>query len=120
MEGALEPLYSFWADFLVDKFNNGMYHEFKTAALSDAQEGSPSGMVHLTRYLSKVLSGAVPVSERLAIDMVALAREEKGNDRPLFQTLRAAWRNGATNMKTIKRLGDQFSAEEKAELDRSG
>lgn len=120
VEGALEPLYSFWCDFLVDKFNLGMYQEFEAYAVSDSQAGSDSGMSHLVRYFGKVLGGPIPISERLASDMVNLSREDKGNDRPLFQTLRAAWRNGATNMKTIKRLGDVLSAEEKAELDKSG
>jgi hypothetical protein len=120
IEGALEPLYSFWSDFLVDKFNLGMYQEFKATAVHDLQEGSDSGMDHLARYFGKVLNAPIPVSERLASDMVNLSREEKKDERPLFQTLRAVWRNGATNMKTVKRLGDVLNAEEKAELDRSG
>ncbi|KIX04919.1 uncharacterized protein Z518_05790 [Rhinocladiella mackenziei CBS 650.93] len=120
VEGALEPLYSFWSDFLVDKFNLGMYQEFKTSAVNDLQEGNDSGMTHLVRYYGKLLSGPVPVSERLASDMVTLAREEKRDDRPIFHTLRAAWRNGATNMKTMKRLSDILTAEEKAEFDKSG
>ncbi|KIX95404.1 uncharacterized protein Z520_08921 [Fonsecaea multimorphosa CBS 102226] len=120
VEGALEPLYNFWTDFLVDKFNVGMYQEFKTTAVGDLDEGSDSGMSHLVRYFGKLLSAPVPISERLASDMIALYRDEKPDKRPIFQTLRAAWRNGATNMKTIKRLGDILTAEEKAELDKSG
>jgi len=116
----LEPLYSFWGDFLVDKFNVGMYEEFKTTAVNDSQMGSSSGMIHLVRYYTKILTGSVPVSERLASDMVTLSREEKSDDRTIFHALRAAWRNGATNLKTIKRLGDVLSVEEKAELDKSG
>ncbi|EXJ58942.1 hypothetical protein A1O7_06373 [Cladophialophora yegresii CBS 114405] len=120
IKDALEPLYNFWTDFLVDKFNLGMYQEFKNTAVSDLQEGSDSGMSHLVRYFGKVLSGPVPISERLAEDMVHLSREEQSEKRPVLQAMRAAWRNGATNMKTIKRLGDVLSAEEKAELDKSG
>lgn len=120
VEDALEPLYSFWGDFLVDKFNLGMYQEFQATAVENLQRGSDSGMKHLVRYFGKVLGGRIPISERLASDMVNLSREEKANDRPLFHTLRAAWRNGATNMKTIKRLGDVLTPEEKAELDKSG
>jgi hypothetical protein len=120
VEGALEPLYSFWSDFLVDKFNVGMYQEFKTAATNDLQQGNGSGMSHLVQYYGKLLGGPIPVSERLAADMVNLLREEKGEDRALFHALRTAWRNGATNMKTIKRLGEVLTAEEKAELDKSG
>lgn len=120
VEGALEPLYSFWSDFLVDKFNVGMYQEFKAAAVNDLQEGNDSGMAHLVRYFSKILGGPIPVSERLASDMVSLSREEQADNRHIFQALRAAWRNGATSMKTIKRLGDALTAEEKAELDKSG
>lgn len=120
VEGALEPLYSFWTDFLADKFNSGMYQEFKETAQGEAQEGNTAGLGHLSRYFAKLLSGPIPVSERLASDMVALAREEKGSDRSLFQILRGAWRNGATNMKTIKRLGAEFTVEEKMQLDKSG
>src|SRR5262245_3123368 len=57
VDGALEPLYSFWSDFLVDKFNLGMYQEFKTTALKDLQEGNDGGMKHLVRYYGKLLSG---------------------------------------------------------------
>ncbi len=120
VEGALEPLYSFWSDFLVDKFNLGMYQEFKATAVQDQEAGSDRGMDHLAQYFGRVLNGPIPISERLASDIVSLSREEKKAERPFFQTLRAVWRNGATNMKTIKRLGDVLNAEEKAELDRSG
>ncbi|KIW44315.1 uncharacterized protein PV06_05333 [Exophiala oligosperma] len=120
IDGALEPLYSFWSDFLVDKFNVGMYEEFKSTASADIAEGSASGMNHLIRYYGKVLSGPIPVSERLAADMVQLSRQETDVASTLLHTLRGAWRNGATNMKTIKRLGDVLTAEEKTELDKSG
>ncbi|KIW13019.1 hypothetical protein PV08_08206 [Exophiala spinifera] len=120
IDGALEPLYSFWSDFLVDKFNVGMYEEFKSTASADMEEGSASGMNHLIRYYGKVLSGPIPISERLAADMVQFSRQETDVASSLLHTLRGAWRNGATNMKTIKRLGDVLSAEEKAELDKSG
>ena len=117
---ALEPLYNFWTDFLVDKFNLGMYQEFKNNAINDMQEGHDSGMLHLVRFFGKILSGPIPISQRLASDVVNLSREEFWGKRPILQIMRAAWRNGATNMKTIKRLGDVLTAEEKAELDKSG
>lgn len=120
MEGALEPLYSFWADFLVDKFNVGMYQEFKSTALHDLEEGKESGSKHLLRYYEKLLGGSQPLTERIASDLVGLTRHEHGTNRPIFHMLRTAWRNGATNLKTIKRLGDFLTAEEKAELDKSG
>ncbi|EXJ77633.1 hypothetical protein A1O3_09861 [Capronia epimyces CBS 606.96] len=120
VEGALEPLYSFWSDFLMDKFNVGMYQEFKSTAVNDVQQGNGGGMAHLVRFYGKLLGGPVPVSERLASDMVALLREDKSKDRAIFHALRTAWRNGATNLKTIKRLRDVLTAEEKADLDKSG
>ncbi|EXJ85990.1 hypothetical protein A1O1_06359 [Capronia coronata CBS 617.96] len=120
VEGALEPLYSFWGDFLMHKFNVAMYEEFKTTAVDEFKQGHGSGMAHLVRYYGKLLGGPIPVSERLASDMATLMRDEKSEDRAIFHTLRTAWRNGATNMKTIKRLRDVLTAEEKAELDRSG
>lgn len=118
--GALEPLYNFWTDFLVDKFNLGMYQEFSSVAASEQQEGNDSGILHLVRFFGKILTGPIPISERLAADMVNLSRDDKFDKRPVLQILRGAWRNGATNMKTIKRLGDILTAEEKAELDKSG
>lgn len=120
VDGALEPVYSFWSDFLVDKFNMGMYEEFKATAINDLQEGSGSGMAHLVRYYGKLLTGPIPISERLAADMVQLSREEKPDARPVFQAMRTALRNGATHMKTIKRLRDALTAEEREELDKSG
>lgn len=83
----------------------------------EAQEGNSAGLGHLNRYYNKILSGPLPVSERLAKDMVALSREEQGNDRPLFQILRGAWRNGATHLKTIKRLTSEFTVDERKQLD---
>jgi hypothetical protein len=117
---ALEPLYNFWADFLVDNFNVRLYQEFKDTAISDQQAGNDSGLSYLVRFYGKILSGPVPLSERLAADIVGLSREDGADKRPVLQMMRAAWRNGATNMKTIKRLGDVLTVEEKAELDRSG
>jgi hypothetical protein len=118
--GALEPLYNFWAGFLAGNFNANMYQEFKTTAMNDLRQGNSNGLAYLVRYFNKILSAPLPLSERLASDMVELAREESVASRTIFQALRAAWRNGATNMKTIKRLGDALTAEEKAELDKSG
>lgn len=120
VSGALEPLYNFWTDFLVDKFNLGMYQEFKNTAVSELHEGHNSGVSHLVRLFGKILAGPVPISERLASDMVNLSREERFDNRSVLQILRAAWRNGATHMKTIKRLGELLTAEEKTELDKSG
>ena len=120
VKDALEPLYHFWTDFLVDKFNLGMYQEFKNTAINDAQEGNESGMDYLVRYFGKILSGPIPISQRLAEDVVNLSRDKRSEPRLMFQIMRAAWRNGATNMKTIKRLGDVLTIEEKAELDKSG
>jgi la-related protein 1 len=120
VEGAMKPMYSFWANFLVDKFNDGMYNEFKTLAESDAKEGDLVGQQHLTSYFQGALKSSAALSERVALDMVAMLREEKDNSRAMFKMMRLAWRDGSLNLKTRKRIGDILSGEEKAEFDKGG
>lgn len=117
VDGALEPLYAFWSNFLVDKFNVGMYEEFKSMALGELGEGNDSGSKHLSRYYSQLLNNSLPMTDRIATDLVTLARQEKDSSRPVFHMIRLAWRNGATNLKTRKRLGDLLTIEEKTEFD---
>lgn len=119
LDGALSVLYSFWSTFLVGNFNISMYKEFVELALGDLHDGNGNGKVHLLRYYDSLLASKTPMSERIAMDIVMMAREETGDRRPTFQKLRTAWRNGATNLKTRKRLGDVLTVEEKTEFDKS-
>lgn len=118
-EGALAVLYPFWSTFLVDNFNLSMYQDFATFAANDVKAGNDNGQTHLLQFYETLLASRAPMSDRVAADVVDAARQETNNDRPLFRKLRAAWRNGATNLKTRKRIGDLLTAEEKAEFDKS-
>lgn len=119
VDDAVKALYNFWSEFLCvpNQFNVGLYEDFKTWALQDQENGHENGKAHLVRFYDAMLGSKTAVTERIARDIVNIARAENKNDRPLWRKLRAAWRNGATNMKTLKRLTDLLSAEEKAELD---
>jgi len=119
-DGALAPLYPFWSEFLSapSQFNLGMYEDFKTWALEDHEKGNDNGKKHLIKFYDTMLTSRTPMTERIATDIVEIARKESGADRPVWLKLRAAWRNGATNMKTRKRLSDLLTQEEQGELDR--
>jgi hypothetical protein len=120
IEGAMTPMYSFWANFLVDKFNDGMYTEFKRLADADLEEGDTIGMQHLINYYHGALKSQAALSEHVVIDLVTLLREEKEPHRPIFKMLRIAWRDGALNLKTRKRIGDILTDVEKSEFDKGG
>ena len=120
VEGAMKPMYSFWANFLVDKFNFGMYNEFKSLADADARNGDLIGNQLLLNYYQSALKSPAPLAERVATDLVASLREEKDADRPIFKMLRMAWRDGALNLKSRKRIGDLLQQEEKIEFDKGG
>ena len=119
-EGACVPLYPLWAEFLTvpTQFNVGMYEDFKTWAIEDLENGDDNGKQHLVRFYDAMLSGKTAMTERLATDIVNLARKEPNGNRPTWLKLRSAWRNGATNMKTRKRLTDLLTIEEQTELER--
>lgn len=121
VDDAVKALYNFWAEFLCvpNQFNVSLYEDFKNWALEDLKNGHENGKAHLVRFYDAMLGSKTAVTERIARDIVSIARAEDKNDRPLWKKLRAAWRNGATNMKTLKRLTDVLTVEEKAELDRN-
>ena len=111
-------LYEFWSHFLVRNFNLGMYQEFRILALDDLQNGSDAGSKHLALYYQAVLSGKTCISDRIAHDVVEMAMTEGDGTRHVFRTLRTAWRNGAFNLKSRKKITDILSLALRAELDR--
>lgn len=119
--GALLVLYPLWADFLAvpHQFNVGMYEEFKTWALEDAEKGNDNGKKYLVKFYDAMLGGNNAMTERISNDIVNIARAESGSNRQTWLKLRGAWRNGATNLKTRKRLADLLTVEEREELDRN-
>lgn len=119
-DGALAPLYPLWAEFLCvpSQFNVGMYEDFKDWAVEDEPKDNGNGKRYLVKFFEMMLTNTGnAISERVASDIVEIARNESEN-RPTWLKIRAAWRNGATNLKTRKRISDLLTAEEKAMLDR--
>jgi la-related protein 1 len=120
VDGAMETLYNFWSSFLVDKFNAGMYQDFKTLAINDLSSGSEDGVQYLMKYYQKALKGSRPLSDAVASDLVSFLRDEPDGKDRVFKMMRIAWRDGALNLKTRKRIGDHLSDEEKAGFDKGG
>lgn len=114
----MEILYQFWPTFLFQNFNAGMYKDFYRFALEDLQHGSTNGSKHLAKYYGYQLAADKPVSDQAAQDIVAAIRQENGEVRPIFQKVRAFWRDGAFNMKSRKRINDLLDAEAREELAR--
>ena len=114
----MESLYKFWSHFLVRNFNARMYDEFHALALEDSSQGSNSGITHLIRYYEALLSGQTPLTDRHASDLVQLVQNESDVSRPAFQKLRTAWRNGAFNLKSRKRVDMIITPGLRAELEK--
>ena len=114
----MEVLFQFWSHFLIRNFNVGMYEEFHHMALEDAHNSLDSGTKHLIRYYEALLSGQTALTERLARDLVDLTTSETDLARPMFHKLRAAWRNGAFNLKSRKKIDNILSAELRAQLEK--
>jgi la-related protein 1 len=119
----MKVLYEFWAHFLVRNFNRNMYAEFRRHALEDAQRNAPVGLEQLSRYYDQVLSKPRVISDTLASHYIELVKNEKANAEPnshtpAFARLRAAWRNGALDMKSRKKIDNLVDAQIKEELER--
>ena len=114
----MESLYKFWSHFLVRNFNARMYDEFHRLAIEDSSQGFNSGINHLIRYYEALLSGQTPLSDRHASDFVQLVQNESVVSRPAFQKLRTAWRNGAFNLKSRKRVDMIITPTLRAELEK--
>ena len=117
---ALKTLYNFWSMFLIDKFNLSMYQDFKTVALQDREEGDNFGVNLLLNYYDTVLKRPLPVNDAVASDLVSLLREEADSQGRVHKMLRLAWRNGALNLKTRKKIAELLRPEEKASFDKGG
>ena len=117
---AVEPMYSFWSTFLVKNFNVAMYNEFKSLTVEDQDRGDVRGFNYLLQYYAGALKAASPIAAPVAQDLVDMLRQETDPARPVFKLIRLAWRNGALNLKSRKRIQDNLNAEEKAEFDRGG
>jgi len=112
----MEILYQFWPTFLFQNFNAGMYDDFYRFALEDLNHGSKNGSTHLAKYYGYKLAADKPLSDRAAHDIVAAISQESGESRPIFQKVRAFWRDGAFNFKSRKRINDLLDAGLREEL----
>ena len=97
-----------------------MYQEFRQVAFEDAeQRGSTVGLKNLVQYYNESLLSQKILSDQIANDFLELVKNEGPNpERPAFDKLRAAWRNGAFNMKNRKKLDSIMDPSLKAELER--
>jgi la-related protein 1 len=119
----MKVLYEFWAHFLVRNFNQNMYNEFREYALEDVQRKALVGLEQLSRYYDQVLIRPQVISDTLAGHYIELVKLEKANAElnspgPAFARLRSAWRNGALDMKSRKKIDKLVGAELKEELER--
>ncbi len=100
-----------------------MYLEFQRCAYEDSRSSSTVGIYNLLSYYDEVLNSKKKViSEALAADYVDLVRREQINDsehRPAFEKLRAAWRNGALDMKSRKKIDNFVDAKLRQELEQA-
>ena len=115
----MKLLYEFWSHFLCRNFNATMYSEFRRYAWEDAEVNAKSGMKNLITYYDEILNSKKKViPELLARHFVELVKKEDPNDRPGFERLRAAWRNGALDMKSRKKIDNLVDPKLREELER--
>lgn len=115
----MKLLYEFWSHFLCRNFNLTMYHEFRRYAFEDSRAFAMCGMKNLISYYDEILNSKKKViPETLARHYVELVKSEENEERPAFQRLRAAWRNGALDMKSRKKIDNFVDPKLREELER--
>ena len=96
-----------------------MYTEFRHFALEDANaRNSFVGLNSLIKYYSGSLAHPEAIRPSVAKDYVNLVKGgHRESDRPAFKQLRAAWRDGALNMRNRRVIKDYIDAALESELD---
>lgn len=120
IDNDMKVMYQFWAHFLIRNFNPQMYEEFRKYAFEDAARQAPFGVNHLITYYDEVLNSKKrTIPEVFARHYIELVKaEDAAKDRPAFAKLRAAWRNGALDMKSRKKIDNFVDPTLREELER--
>ncbi|KAK4553186.1 hypothetical protein LTR86_009716 [Recurvomyces mirabilis] len=115
----LDVLYQFWSHFLLRNFNAAMYSEFQHYATEDAKtRHNNNGLHSLIKFYDQALLSSNAIRDGVAKDYGKLVSEEpKELEGAAFKQLRAAWRNGAMNLKNRKKLIDVLDPSVRARLD---
>ncbi len=97
-----------------------MYDEFRRLAFEDALERQSNvGIKNLIQYYDEAIASQKVISDEIARDFVDLVKSETtANERPAFTKLRAAWRNGAFNMKNRKKIDTFLDQNLRTDLER--
>lgn len=116
----MKLLYEFWSHFLCRNFNLTMYNEFRKYALEDASQQALAGMKNLISYYDEVLNSKKKViPETLARHYIEIVKNEvTDGEQPAFKKLRAAWRNGALDLKSRKKIDNLIDPKLREELER--
>lgn len=100
-----------------------MYSEFRDYAIEDFKQSMTVGMEALVDYYNETLKSKNKViPDILARHYIELVKFEKqtanGDVRLAFAKLRAAWRDGALDMKSRKKIDNLVDPELREELER--